>query len=89
MSYLRRLAAGSPDSQGSYLHYAPRTEEERREQRKAARLALVRRSVGTTPCLCDRQQKCSPGSRLTCPDAHAGNCWRDRRWIGLSGSSLG
>ena len=35
-------AAGSPDTQGTYLHYAPRTEEERREQRKAARLALVR-----------------------------------------------
>ena len=34
------LLTGATTGEQDYWHYAPRTEEERREQRKAARLAL-------------------------------------------------
>ena len=57
-SAIRTHIAGSPDGHGSYLHYAPRTEDERREQRKAARLALVRRH--SRPLLCATAPALSP-----------------------------
>ena len=66
--------AGSPDNQGSYLHYAPRTEEERREQRKAARLALVRNR--SQPFACHRPAFSNP-RRNPAPDLSWGHLRAD------------